>query len=218
MRLQSDDVRAAGAARVHSFVMHRVLTPVDYRQTAWKNGGGRTTELAVHPEAADFAHFAWRISVADVVKDGAFSVFGGVDRTLVLLRGAGVRLTSEGAALEIRVPFEPVTFSGDLPYECALYAGPVQDFNLMVRRSVARGEVDVVRDQAGVLRPARFRLCYAAVGAFECLLPGHVPLRLNERESLFVDAAGAAPSVLHVNPLAPDAVALVVSVDMVGAA
>jgi len=198
--------------------MHRVLSPVDYRRTAWKNGGGRTTELAVHPEAADFAHFAWRVSVADVVKDGPFSGFDGVDRTLVLLRGAGVRLASGDAALEIRVPFEPVAFSGDVPYECVLYDGPVQDFNLMVRRSVARGEVDVVRDQAGAVRPARFRLCYAAAGACECLLPGNVPLRLNERESLFVDAADAAPSVLHVNPLAPDAVALVVVVDLAGAA
>jgi uncharacterized protein len=218
MRLQSDDVRAAGGARVHSFAMHRVLTPVDYRRTAWKNGGGRTTELAVHPEAADFVHFTWRVSIADVTKDGPFSTFDGVDRTLVLLRGAGVRLSSGDAALEIRVPFEPVTFSGDVPYECALYDGPVQDFNLMVRRSVARAGVDVVREQAGAMRPARFRLCYAALGACECLLPGNVPLRLNERESLFVDAAGEAPSVLHVNPLTPDAVALVVVVDLVGAA
>lgn len=194
--------------------MHRVLTPVDYRRTAWKNGGGRTTELAVHPRAADFGHFAWRVSIADVAKDGPFSVFDGVDRTLVLLRGAGVRLVSSRASLEIRVPFEPVTFSGEVPYECGLYAGPVQDFNLMVRRSMARGDVDVVRDAAGAVRPARFRLCYAAVGACECLLPGHVPLRLNERESLYVDDAGAAPSVLRVNPLAPDAVALVVSVDV----
>src|SRR6266542_4174450 len=27
--------------------MHRVLTPADYRHTTWKNGGGRTTEIAV---------------------------------------------------------------------------------------------------------------------------------------------------------------------------
>jgi len=196
--------------------MHRVLTPVDYRQTAWKNGGGRTTELAVHPAAADFAHFAWRASVADVAKDGPFSVFDGIDRTLVLLRGAGVRLTAEGASLEIRAPFEPVTFSGDVAYECGLYDGPVQDFNLMVRRAAARGSVDVVHEEARAVPPARFRLCYAAVGACECLLPGNVPLRLNERESLYVDAADAAPSVLHVNPLSPDAVALVVSVDVTG--
>ena len=196
--------------------MHRVLTPVDYRQTAWKNRGGRTTELAVHPHAADFAHFAWRVSVADVTKDGPFSIFDGVDRTLVLLRGAGVKLATDEATLEIRAPFEPVTFSGDLRYECSLYAGPVQDFNLMVRRAAARGEIHVVRDAAGAVPPARYRLCYAAVGACECLLPGHVPLRLNERDTLYVDASDATPSVLRVNPLAPDAVALVVAIDMRG--
>ncbi|MEP7275202.1 MAG: HutD family protein, partial [Betaproteobacteria bacterium] len=141
----------------------------------------------------------------------------GVDRTLVLLRGAGVRLASDGAALEIRAPFEPVTFPGEVPYECSLYDGPVQDFNLMVRRAVARGGVEVLRDDAGVVRPARFRLCYAAAGAWECLLPGHVPLRFNERESLYVEMEEGTPSVLRVNPLAPDAVALVVSVDVAGA-
>lgn len=198
--------------------MHRLLTPADYRQIAWKNGGGRTTELAVHPADADFTHFTWRASVADVAKDGPFSLFDGVDRTLVLLRGAGVRLAAAGAALEIRVPFEPVTFSGDVPYECALYDGPVQDFNLMVRRSVARGVVDVVRGQGGSVRPGQFRLCYAAAGACECLLPGNVPLRLNERDSLLVDATGDAPVTLHVNPLAPGATALVATVDVIGTA
>jgi environmental stress-induced protein Ves len=194
--------------------MHRVLTPADYRQTAWKNGGGRTTEIVVHPQAADFAHFAWRVSVADVTKDGPFSIFDGVDRTLVLLRGAGVKLATEAAMLEIRAPFEPVTFSGDLRYDCSLCAGAVQDFNLMVRRAAARGEIHVVRGEAGAVPPARFRLCYAAVGTCECLLPGHVPLRLNERDSLYADASDAAPSVLRVNPLASDAVALVVAIDM----
>jgi environmental stress-induced protein Ves len=197
-------------------VTHRILTPVDYRQTPWKNGGGRTTELAVHPEGADFARFVWRASVADVVKDGPFSVFEGVDRTLVLLRGAGLRLTSEAGTLELRARFEPVKFAGDARYDCALHDGPVQDFNLMLRRSLARGEVDVVREQGGAVRPARFRLCYAASGAHECLLPGHVPMRLNEGEALFVDAEGSVPPALHMNPLAADAVAVVAAVDFVG--
>ncbi len=157
--------------------MHRVLTTADYRQTPWKNGGGRTTELALHPPAADFTRFAWRASVADVAADGPFSEFAGVDRTLVLLRGAGMRLTGGAVALDVRVPFEPVAFAGDVACGCVLHDGPVQDFNLMVRRAEARASVEVVRDQGIVARPARFRLCYAASGACECLLPGLRPLR-----------------------------------------
>jgi len=193
--------------------MHRVLTPADYRETAWKNGGGRTTELAVHPPGAGLAHFAWRVSIADVQQDGPFSEFDGVDRTLVLLRGAGMRLTAGDVTLDIRAPFEPVAFAGEVAYACLLCDGPVQDFNLMVRRSVAHGRVDVVRDTAGTVRPAAFRLCYVARGACECLLPGRAALKVPERGALAVEAEGEAPATLHVNPLAEGAVALVVSVD-----
>ncbi len=198
--------------------MHRVLTPVDYRQTAWKNGGGRTTEIAMHPPGTDYAGFAWRVSVADVARDGPFSVFEGVDRILVLLQGAGLRLAREGGALEIRAPYEPVRFAGDIAYEGSLYAGPVRDFNLMIRRRAARGDIDVVREQAGTVPPARFQLCYAAAGACECLLPAHVPIRLNEQEALYIDAEDAPPAVLRVNPLSPATVALAVAVDLAPAA
>ena len=40
-------------------------------------------------------------------------MFAGVDRTLVLLTGAGMRLAGDGQPLELRTPFEPVVFSGD---------------------------------------------------------------------------------------------------------
>lgn len=195
--------------------MHRVLTPADYRETAWKNGGGRTSEVAARPEGADLMHFAWRISIAHVARDGPFSVFDGIDRTLVLLRGAGMRLTKAGAStLEIRAPFEPVAFPGEVAYDCGLVDGPVQDFNLMVRRNAAHGRVDVVQGASGAAPPAGFRLCYVARGSCECLLPGRAPVRLHEHASLTLEAVdGEPPTTLHINPLADGAVALVVSVD-----
>src|SRR5436853_5944959 len=67
--------------------MHRVLTPADYRHTTWKNGGGRTTEIAAYPPDAGLEHFAWRASIADIERSGPFSAFAGIDRTLVLLQG-----------------------------------------------------------------------------------------------------------------------------------
>lgn len=194
--------------------MHRVLTPADYRQTAWKNGGGRTTEVAVHPPDADFARFAWRASIADVVRDGPFSAFPGVDRTLVLLRGAGFTLAGVGEPFDVTARYDPVMFAGDAPLACRLHAGPVRDFNLMVRRRLARGELAVVHAEAAIVRPARFRLCYAAAGASECLLAGHVPLSLNEGEALLIDAGAAAAAALHVNPLSTEAVALVATIDL----
>ena len=81
---------------------HRVLSPADSRRMPWKNGGGLTHEIAVHPSGAGMAAFEWRVSVAEVAQDGPFSRFPGVDRTLVLLAGNGVRLEGTGDPLDLR--------------------------------------------------------------------------------------------------------------------
>lgn len=192
---------------------HHVLTPVDYRRMPWKNGGGHTLEIATHPAGAGLASFAWRVSVADVEKDGPFSAFAGVDRTLVLLAGAGIRLTGDGEPLELRAPFEPVSFSGDRALTCNLVAGPVRDFNLMVRRGTVRGEVLVRREGGGAIAPAATYVCYAAAGASECLVAGHPPIALQEAHTLLVTSdAGTATQGLSVNPLAAGSVALVAAI------
>jgi len=191
-------------------VTRSVLSPSDYRRIPWKNGGGYTTEIATHPPGSGFASFAWRISVADIEQDSPFSTFNGVDRTLVLLAGGGMRLTGEGEPLELRTPFEPVTFSGDRTLICNLVAGPVRDFNLMVRRGTARGDVVVRREGGEAIAPAETYVCYAASGASECLVAGYPPISLAESQTLVVTSDdGAAARGLSVNPLAPGSVALV---------
>ncbi|MEO8346305.1 MAG: HutD family protein [Betaproteobacteria bacterium] len=192
---------------------HRVLSPTDYRRMPWKNGGGHTTEIAAHPEGSGMASFAWRVSVADVEKDGPFSTFAGIDRTLVLLAGAGFTLTGEGEPLEMRATFEPVRFSGDSTLSCNLVSGPVRDFNLMVRRGSARGDVIVRREGGEALAPAHTYLCYAAAGPSECLLAGHPPIALPEAHALLMTMEGnASAHALSVNPLAAGSVALVAAI------
>ncbi len=194
-------------------VEHRLLTPADYRRMPWRNGAGRTTEIAAHPPGAGLDDFDWRISVADVVKDGAFSRFAGVDRTIVLVAGAGMRLEGNGAAVLLAGLFETHAFSGDDAVGCTLLAGPVRDFNLMLRRGRGRGGVTVVRGTGARVAPAESRLCYAAAGACECLLAGHPPIAVpHDHALLVVGAAGSSPLV--VNPLAADAVALVAAIDL----
>jgi uncharacterized protein len=196
--------------RCDPLATHSILTPTDYRRMPWKNGGGVTTEIAMHPLGAGFDSFAWRVSVADIEQGGAFSVFEGVDRTLVLLTGAGMRLTGDGEPLELRATFEPVSFSGDRNLACSLVDGPVRDFNLMVRRGSARGEIVVRHEGGGAIAPADTYVCYAAAGASECLLAGHPPIALGEAQTLLLTSNdGGAPSGLSVNPLAAGAVALV---------
>jgi environmental stress-induced protein Ves len=197
---------------------HRVLSPADYRRMPWKNGGGQTHEIAVHPDGAGSAAFAWRVSVAEVAQDGPFSRFPGVDRTLVLLAGNGIRLEGAGAPLDLRTPYEPITFTGEAELDCKLADGPVRDFNLMVRRTAATGEVIVVREGGQAIAPAQAYVCYAAAGVSECLIAGYPPLVVAPEHSLvmLVDPA-TVPPALHVYPTSAQSVALVAVISAPGA-
>lgn len=108
----------------------------------WRNGGGSTAEIAVHPARSGFDDFAWRISMADVESCGPFSAFPGVDRTLVLLHGDGIVLYvgGERQRLDIRSPL--ARFSGDATTTGTLTGGPIRDFNVMTRRDRYRHHVD----------------------------------------------------------------------------
>jgi uncharacterized protein len=192
--------------------MHRLIAPGDARPMPWKNGGGRTTELAAAPPGSTLDDFSWRVSIADVERDGPFSPFPGVDRTIVLLRGDGMELAHAHGSITLAVPYEPWAFSGDEPVECRLVGGAVRDFNLMTRRRTARGAVTVVRDGAARIAGARHRLCWTAAGAVECLVPGHAPFALASGHGLWQDETDAA-APMSVHPLSADAVALVVTID-----
>ena len=190
--------------------MHQLLTPADYRRVPWKNGGGHTLEIASEPPGAGTTAFAWRVSVADIERDGPFSAFPGVDRTLVLIEGNGMRLASGSDSLDVRAAYEPVRFPGESAPDCALVDGPTRDFNLMVRRGTVRGDVVVVREAACDVEPARTRICYAAAGACSCRVAAHAPIAVPSGHALLVTAPpGAAAPALSVTPVGDGAVALV---------
>ncbi|HZG18813.1 MAG TPA: HutD family protein [Herbaspirillum sp.] len=132
----------------------------------WKNEGGQTRELCVEPPQADFASFLWRVSVADVGADGAFSTFEGIDRTIVLLEGGGFHMYSQDQALhDLAECFAPYDFPGEQAISVRLHGAPTLDFNLMVRRQHAHGKVVVLREQNARCLPAGTVLLYVARGA-----------------------------------------------------
>lgn len=111
--------------------------------TPWKNGGGSTREIACWPAGAGLDAFDWRVSVATIAANGPFSLFAGVDRTIMLLEGNGVRLQAEGFDHRLDTPCEPFTFSGDVAVDCTLLGGGSTDFNVMSRRARGRAGVRV---------------------------------------------------------------------------
>ncbi|MDN0084077.1 HutD family protein [Crenobacter sp. SG2305] len=112
------------------------LCPADYRQQPWKNGAGTTVELAVFPADAGLDSFDWRISRARVGAAGPFSAFPGIDRSLALLSGAGLRLTGDGfVPLTLKADGSVWRFTGETPVAAELINDDaVEDFNVMTRR------------------------------------------------------------------------------------
>lgn len=129
----------------------------------WKNGGGVTREIAAAPNDAVLDRFDWRLSVAEVAQDGPFSAFEGIDRTIVLWRGAG--MTLHGAdGLEHRLDRVgiPFAFPGEARVAARLIDGPTLDLNVMTRRGTWRADVRAVHAASPLdVADARLVLCGA---------------------------------------------------------
>jgi environmental stress-induced protein Ves len=128
----------------------QTIVLADVPATLWRNGGGLTRLLASgrigrpvgqpHLESFD-----WRISLADIAADGPFSCFPGVDRHALLLGAGAVELSGpSGGACAL--PLQPISFPGEAQLHAQRLPGSLQPrlLNLMVRRSVLRGELRVI--------------------------------------------------------------------------
>ncbi len=134
----------------------------------WKNGLGSTRELAVHPSGAGGDDFLWRVSIAEVDSAAPFSSFPGIDRQIVLLDGAGFRMTlDDDRAHALVTPFEPFGFPGEAKVSVSLAGSPTRDFNLMLRRARARGEILVWRDAEMRIPEPSIALVYCARGRMD---------------------------------------------------
>ena len=106
----------------------------------WANGRGITYEVLRSPQGG--ADFDWRVSIAEIASDGPFSPYPGVDRVLILLRGA-MDLEIDGMSHEVP-RFSPIEFAGESHVEARLSQGPTMDLNVMTRRSHAEAQVDLL--------------------------------------------------------------------------
>ncbi|MYW05339.1 HutD family protein [Streptomyces sp. SID3343] len=134
--------------------------------SAWRNGGGETREIAGYP--VDAADFGWRASIATIAQDGPFSAFPGVDRSITLIAGDGVRLVGDGG-LDHRLDRtgEPFAFSGDVALRATLLGGDSRDFNVMTRRG--QWTADVRRITGRTILPAGHAgVVYVVQGRWRC--------------------------------------------------
>lgn len=124
---------------------HVLVIPAnEYRRERWRNQLGWTREIArgrigeegFQVDAGEQpGDWDWRLSIAEIERDAAFSSFPGIDRELVLLAGHGVRLRfDDGEVHELHPPHDRLRFAGERALTGELLDGPTHDFNLMWRR------------------------------------------------------------------------------------
>jgi environmental stress-induced protein Ves len=163
---------------------------------AWKNGGGRTADIDV---AGDPQRPSWRLSIAQIDRDGPFSDFSGYDRTIVAIAGNGVILrapdTRDETALDESAP--PFWFDGAQPIEARLIDGPVRAFNVLTWR---RTHAHQLRVHAGpaVLRNVDDAAVYIVPlsgHAIVALRSGAQPHRVCAGDTLRIDRAHAVDIV-----------------------
>ncbi len=166
------------------------LGPADYRTSAWS--GGTTTQLAIFPPEAVYADrdFLWRISSATVDLEASdFTPLPDYDRLICTLRGEITLTHNSEAPIRLR-PYQIHAFSGaDRTHS----EGRCTDFNLMLRRGEAEGDVTAILvDQNGITIPD-----YRADQILLCCAEGSCAVRLADRteelragESLLISADG----------------------------
>ncbi|MCQ2003309.1 HutD family protein [Rhizobium sp. NRK18] len=170
----------------------KILRPDDYRRMPWKNGGGVTVEIAIHPPGATLDTFDWRVSMASVVEDGPFSRFPDIDRTLSVLTGKGLELFVAGDdAVTLTAESAPHSFAADAETRARLIDGPLADFNVMTRRGRCRHMVLAIADGSSdiTLTEGACLLVYCCEGSANIVL-GDRTFTLAADETLLVPAGG----------------------------
>ncbi len=172
----------------------RHLGPADYATMPWKNGLGVTTELAIAPAGASLAGpFDWRLSVAELGASGPFSRIPGVERIIIQLEGAPMRLTHAGHPGRSLALLAPYRFQGEWETHGELAVAPARDFNVMAARDRVSAQVSVHQLLRGsavhALGQAAEQALYCFAGRASVTVKGaDAPRRLEAGETLLITA------------------------------
>jgi len=178
----------------------RVVKFRTYRNMPWRNGKGFTLEIAREPAAG--ADFAWRLSLADIDRDGEFSAYPGYRRALVLIAGNALKLTFQGhGSCFLHCARRAARFEGEWKTRCAVPQGRCTDLSLIVRRGSGLSPRSIVRAPRMLhAEPSAHLALSAQLHAALFLLEGSVavtessrarPHTLRARDTLLLPAGSA---------------------------
>ncbi len=118
----------------------KLIPHTDFVKVPWKNGLGYTQEIdKLNLDGTE--RFVWRLSIAAVENDGAFSSFDGYQRNITVLTGSGMELDVNGKSSGLIKAFNAFPFSGDADTNCTLIDGKISDFNVIYDPSRVSAQV-----------------------------------------------------------------------------
>lgn len=159
--------------------------------SGWKNGGGTSTEIAVSPRGAGLEDFDWRVSLATISNSGMFSVYPGVERSLVLVGGKEVMLEIESEQhVRLTAASPLIRFQGEASVFASV-AGATIDFNVMTRRGRCRHRVERIDQPSRLTRGSATTLLFVAGGDAVGLRDGERSFLLNRFDALWLGADDA---------------------------
>jgi len=103
----------------------------------WRNRAGVTRELDA--QTGEGGGFDWRLSLADIDRDGPFSALPGVDRVFALFDGGLELHFGECVRTATDADAEPLRFPGEAAPHAVLRGGPARALNLMLARGRCAG-------------------------------------------------------------------------------
>lgn len=124
----------------------RVVRRDEVAPQPWANGGGATRELLRADDGS------WRVSLADIDRDGPFSSFPGRRRLLTVVDGTVLTLVVDGVE-QVVEPRRPFAFDGDAEVTASVPEGPVRVLNVIVDPDVVSPFVTVLELGRGSALP-----------------------------------------------------------------
>jgi environmental stress-induced protein Ves len=124
----------------------RVVRRDEVAPQPWANGGGTTRELLRAEDGS------WRVSLAEIERDGPFSTFPGRRRLLTVVDGVVLALVVDGVE-QVVEPRRPFAFEGDSEVSASIPEGPVRALNVIVDPAAASPHVTVLELGRGSALP-----------------------------------------------------------------